>query len=147
MSSNNSWYLNGDPEQGLNPKLKYVNSNNNEENRTLIKWANENNINLIDLEKYSVRELKQEQRLQRRFFRQLLSNRFDIEANNCYGHCWDLHGFGTLAEHKAYNEMYNEILDYYLEATAEDRYYKQLEAERESEELQRLQAEIMLDRY
>jgi hypothetical protein len=46
---NVSWYVNSDPECSLNPLLKFVNSNGDEENKAIISWANENGIELIDL--------------------------------------------------------------------------------------------------
>lgn len=61
MSMNESWYLNGHPESGLNPLLKLVNSNSNEENKDIISWANENGIELIDLKKYTAVELEKAQ--------------------------------------------------------------------------------------
>ena len=44
MDINSSLYLNDDPECGLNPLLKFVNSNDDEENKAVISWANENGI-------------------------------------------------------------------------------------------------------
>jgi hypothetical protein len=49
MDMNLSWYINNDLECDLNPLLKFVNSNSDEENKAIILWANENGIELIDL--------------------------------------------------------------------------------------------------
>jgi hypothetical protein len=99
MDMNANWYLNSDPECCLNPLLKFVNSNNDEENRAIITWANENGIELIDLKKYTAVELIQK----RHEYRQLLEK--VLEGTNLEGDDCCLRGFGTLAENKIFHEI------------------------------------------
>ena len=68
MNINVSWYLNSDPDSGLNPLLKFVNSNSDEENKAIISWADENGIELIDLNNHTEAELIKK----RNEYRQLL---------------------------------------------------------------------------
>lgn len=99
MGMNKSWYLNGHPESGLNPLLKLVNSNSDEENKAIISWANENGIELIDFKKYTAVELIQKRHEYRQLLEKVLEGT-NLEGDDCY-----LRGFGTLAENKIFHEI------------------------------------------
>lgn len=99
MVLNVSWYLNNDPECSLNPLLKFVNSNGDEENKAIISWANENGIELIDLKKYTAVELIQKRHEYRQLLEKVLEGT-NLERDDC---C--LRGFGTLEEHRIFHEI------------------------------------------
>lgn len=131
---NNSWYLNNNPELGLNPRLKYVNSNSDEENKALIKWANENRIGLVDLDDYSDYELKRERRLYRCHFKNALADCIDYEMDDI---C--LRGFGTLEENKLFKKIYEEYLSHFREIYADQiRYEEECREEERRAELRSL---------
>lgn len=99
MDMNLSWYLNSDPKCGLNPLLKFVNSNSDEENKAIISWADENSIELIDLNNYSAIELIRKRNEYRHLFEKVL------EGTNLEGDDSCLRGFGTLEENKIFLEI------------------------------------------
>lgn len=99
MDMNLSWYLNSDPKYGLNPLLKFVNSNSDEENKAIISWADENSIELIDLNNYSAIELIRKRNEYRHLFEKVL------EGTNLEGDDSCLRGFGTLEENKIFQEI------------------------------------------
>jgi hypothetical protein len=99
MDMNLSWYINDDPECGLNPLLKFVNANSDEENIAIISWANKNGIELIDLKKHTAIELIRK----RSEYRHLLET--VLEGTNLEGDDCCLRGFGTLEENKMVHEI------------------------------------------
>lgn len=121
MDTNSSWYRNSDPECGLNPLLKFVNSNSDEENKAIISWANENGIELIDLKNCTEAELIKK----RDEYRQLLERVFagtNLEGDDC---C--LRGFGTLAENKLFSEICEDQMHGYHEfSTNKNAYWEEV---------------------
>jgi hypothetical protein len=117
MGINTGWYLNSDPECGLNPLLKFVNANSDEENRAIISWANENSIDLIDLKKYTAVELIQK----RHEYRKLLEK--VLEGTNLEGDDYSLRGFGTLEEHRIFHEICKDQTHGYHEFYAKKNAY------------------------
>jgi len=117
MGMNASWYLNSDLECGLNPLLKLVNSNSDEENRAIISWANEIGIELIDLKKYTAVEL-----IQKRHEYRLLLEKV-LEGTNLEGDDCCLRGFGTLEEHRIFQEIFKDQAHGYHEFNAEKKAY------------------------
>lgn len=122
---NASWYLNGDPECGLNPILKFVNSNSDEENKELISWANENGIELIDLKNSTEAELVKKRNEYRQLLEKVLTGT-NLEGDDC---C--LRGFGTLAENRIFSEIFMDQTHGYHEFNAKKNAY--LEALRMAE--------------
>ena len=96
VDTNASWYLNSNLKCGLNPLLKFVNSNSDEENKAIISWANENGIELIGLKKYTAVELIKK-RHEYRFLLEKVLEGTNLEGDDC---C--LRGFGTLVENKIF---------------------------------------------
>lgn len=117
MDVNSSWYTNNDPECGLNPLLKFVNSNSDEENKEIISWANENSIELIDLNKYTAIELIRK----RNEYRHLLEK--VLEGTNLEGDDCSLRGFGTLEENKIFHEIFKDQVNGYHEFNAKRNTY------------------------
>jgi len=117
MDMNTSWYLNSDPECGLNPLLKFVNSNSDEENKAIISWANENGIELIDLKKYTAVELIQKKHEYSGLLEKVLAGT-NLEGDDC---C--LRGFGTLEEHKIFHEIFKDQMHGYHEFYAKKNVY------------------------
>lgn len=131
MNLNSSWYCNNNSECDLNPCLKYVNSNSDEENKALIKWAGESGIALINPDEYSVQELNRERKNHRRLLKKALEDRLDIEMDDC-----SLRGFGTIAENELYDRVYKETLSLIHEKYAEE--FKLEHLYREEERLEEL---------
>lgn len=102
MNINVSWYLNSDPDSGLNPLLKFVNSNSDEENKAIISWADENGIELIDLNNHTEAELIKKRNEYRQLLERVLTGT-NLEGDDC---C--LRGFGTLAENKLFSEIFED---------------------------------------
>lgn len=117
MDTNASWYINSDPECGLNPLLKFVNSNSDEENKAIISWANENGIELIDLKNYTAIELIKK----RHEYRHLLEK--VLEGTNLEGDDCCLRGFGTLEENKIFHEIYKDQLHGYHDFSSKKKAY------------------------
>lgn len=117
MDVNANWYINSDPECGLNPLLKFVNSNSDEENKAIISWANENGIELIDLKKYTAIELIKKRHEYRHLLEKVLGGT-NLEGDDC---C--LRGFGTLEENKIFHEIYKDQLHGYHEFNAKKKAY------------------------
>jgi hypothetical protein len=117
MDMNLSWYLNGDPECGLNPLLKFVNSNSDEENKAIISWANENGIVLIDLKNCTADELIKKRNEYRQLLERVLAGT-NLEGDDC---C--LRGFGTLAENKLFHEICKDQTHDYHEFNAKKNAY------------------------
>jgi hypothetical protein len=117
MDVNASWYLNSDPECGLNPLLKFVNSNSDEENRAIISWANKNGIELIDLKNYTAIELIKKRHEYRLLLEKVLEGT-NLERDDC---C--LRGFGTLAENKIFHEVCKDQTHGYHEIKAKKNAY------------------------
>jgi hypothetical protein len=109
MDMNASWYLNSDLECGLNPLLKFVNSNSDEENKEIISWANENGIELIDLKNCTEAELIKKRYEYRQLLEKVLAGT-NLEGGDC---C--LRGFGTLAENKLFSEICEDQMHDYHE--------------------------------
>lgn len=116
MSSNISWYKNNDPEQGLNPRLKFINYNSDEENEALLEWASELWIGLADPNESKI-EIEQNKDEHRLGFTHLLEDCFhtcfDIEAED-----YALRGFGTLEEHELYQKLWDKEYKAYCKSTA-----------------------------
>jgi hypothetical protein len=114
---NSSWYNNGDPTQGLNPRIALVNTNTDEENRQLLAWAGER-MQLADLEDNDgqIRRDKIEHRSE---LAKALAYDLDFEAYDC-----SLRGFGTLKEHKLYDQIYRDAVKSYCEANKESIAYE-----------------------
>ncbi|RXA16231.1 hypothetical protein EQO05_14400 [Methanosarcina sp. MSH10X1] len=117
MDINFSWYLNGDPEYGLNPLLKFVNSNSDEENKAIISWANKKGIELIDLKNRTEAELINK----RNEYRQLLDK--VLAGTNLEGEDCCLRGFGTFAENKLLSEICEDQTHGYHEFKADKNDY------------------------
>jgi hypothetical protein len=117
MDMNMSWYLNSDPECGLNPLLKFVNSNSDEENKAIISWANENGIKLIDLKNYREAELIKKTGEYRQLFERALAGT-NLEGDDC---C--LRGFGTFAENKLFSEIFEDQMRGYHKFSANKNAY------------------------
>jgi hypothetical protein len=117
MDMNVSWYLNKDPECGLNPLLKFVNSNSDEENKAIISWANDNGIELINLNNYTAVELIRK----RNEYRHLLEK--VLEGTNLEGEDCCLRGFGTPEENKIFCEICEGQLHDYHEFSAKEKTY------------------------
>lgn len=114
---NKSWYLNNDPECDLNPLLKFVNSNSDEENRAIISWANENNIELINLNNFTDADLTKKRNEYRHLFEKMLM------GTNLEGDDSSLRGFGTLAENKLFSKIYEDQMRGYHEFSANKNAY------------------------
>jgi hypothetical protein len=117
MDMNASWYLNNDPECGLNPLLKFVNSNSDEENKAIISWASENGIELIDLKNYQAIELIKKRHEYRQLLEKVLEGT-NLEGDDCF-----LRGFGTLEENKIFHEICKDQLHGYHEFNAKKNAY------------------------
>jgi hypothetical protein len=116
---NVSWYVNSDPECSLNPLLKFVNSNGDEENKAIISWANENGIELIDLKNCTEAELIKKRNEYRQLLEKVLAST-NLEGDDC---C--LRGFGTLAENKLFSEIFkDQTHDYYKFNTKKNAYWE-----------------------
>ena len=120
MDMNSSWYLDSNPECGLNPLLKIVNSNSDEENIEIISWANENGLELIDLKK-------------RHEYRLLLEK--VLEGTNLGGDDCCLRGFGTLEEHRIFHEICKDQTHGYHEFYAKKNAYWEALRQAEYKEL------------
>jgi hypothetical protein len=114
---NACWYLNSDLECGLNPLLKFVNSNSDEENKAIISWANENGMELIDLKKYTAVELIKKRHEYRGLLEKVLAGT-NLEGDDC---C--LRGFGTLEEHRIFHEIFKDQIHGYQEFHAKKNAY------------------------
>ncbi len=100
---NASWYVNGDPEQGLNPRVAFVNDNTEEENLQILAWAMEH-VKLVNLN-VTEGELTYNKNHFRAQLSKMLSGCYEVaslESSLC--------GCGTLEEHKKYDKMYYENL-------------------------------------
>lgn len=117
MDINLSWYLNNDPECGLNPLLKFVNSNTDEENKTIISWANENDIELINLKNCTAFELIEKKHKYRQLLERVLAGT-NLEGDDC---C--LRGFGTLAENRLFSEICEDQVNDYHRFNAKKKAY------------------------
>jgi len=120
MGINESWYLNSDPSDpkcGLNPLLKFVNSNSDEENKAIISWANENGIGLIDLKNCTSAELIKKRNEYRQLLEKVLAGT-NLEGDDCF-----LRGFGTLAENKIFHEICKDQTHGYHEFNAKKNAY------------------------
>jgi hypothetical protein len=109
MDMNLSWYINNDPECDLNPLLKFVNSNSDEENKAIISWANENGIELIDLNNCTAIDLIRKKNEYRHLLEKVLEGR-NLEEDDC-----SLRGFGTLEENKIFHEIFKDQVHGYHE--------------------------------
>jgi hypothetical protein len=114
---NLSWYINNDHKCGLNPLLKFVNSNSDEENEAIISWANENSIELIDLKNCSAIELIKKRDAYRHLLEKVLEGT-NLEGDDC---C--LRGFGTLEENKIFHEICKDQVKGYHEFNAKKNAY------------------------
>jgi hypothetical protein len=117
MNMNLSWYLNNDPESCLNPLLKFVNSNHDEENKAIISWANKNSIELIDLDNCTAAQLIEKRNEYRQLFEKGLAGT-NLEGDDC---C--LRGFGTLAENRHFHEIFEDQMHDYHEFRAKKKAY------------------------
>lgn len=117
MDMNVSWYDNSDPERGLNPLLKFVNSNSDEENKAIISWANENGIELINLKGCTEADLIKKRNEYRELLDRVLAGT-NLEGDDC---C--LRGFGTLAENKLFSEIFEDQTHGYREFNANKNAY------------------------
>ncbi|MGB9940853.1 hypothetical protein [Methanosarcina sp.] len=117
MDMNVSWYLNSDPERGLNPLLKFVNSNSDDENKAVISWANENGIELIDLKNFTEADLIKKRNEYRELLDRVLTG-MNLEGDDC---C--LRGFGTLAENKLFSEIFKDQMNGYREFNSKKNAY------------------------
>ena len=126
---NISWFKNHDPEQGLNPLLKYVNSNSDEENMALLEWAG-NQVGLADLDNWSISELKKRRKIERAAFKRVLAGNNDLETDGT-----TLVGYGTLAENNFYYKTVHKQIENYRQKHAKEIAYEEecRDAERRAE--------------
>lgn len=118
MDMNASWYICGDPELGMNPLLKFVNANSDKENKEIISWANENDIELINLKNCTEAELIKKRNEYRHLLEKVLAGTNDLERED---RC--LRGFGTLAENRIFHEICKDQLHGYREFSAKRNAY------------------------
>lgn len=129
MDRNGSWYLNNDSRYSLNPLLKFVNPNSEEENRAIISQANKNDIELIDLKNCTEAELIKKRNEYRQLLERVLAGT-NLEGDDC---C--LRGFGTFAENKLFSEIYEDQILGYNEFNLKKKSYWQAVSHAEYTEL------------